>query len=252
MNKIKQEKIQKSIDLMFLFIGIFKTEIKKLNNNEIDEDSLIKKLKQQHEMNRYALEDLGCKFDITGQVRGLNESIRKLEGELAEKNNDVINLSNINNHISYIHEKINNIFEKDYGLNIGLNISVHQNMNVEINIYGIIDSKVPSYEKEYCNDEDEYQSLIENKKSLHELGKSLFDVTDDKSNRNYIVYSEKNIQNLIEIIKKVFSEYGLLTNIDYSIKNYFSNNNELTINKLDFTVISSESGINIHNAFKNR
>lgn len=238
MDNIKLSKMNKAISMFSIFFSIFKSSAEKYNKNGSEEElqKTVDLLVTQYRSLRYTLEDLGCNFDETGKIRGLNNEILSLEKKLNDKNKDIINSEAISIFIRNMAMESETKLKNDYGLSLSININASSSFTIKTGYLCIEKGKMSSLIKDFCKNDQDFEEKNAIAKSLNKKALSFFDVDKSKN----IIYNEKNVKNLKKAVTSVFSEYGNISHFEVNIKRFYKDE-DFHIDAFNFTLISLPS-----------
>lgn len=183
MNEFKEKSIKHYIDMNYLFLSLLK-------ERQFD-DEAIRLMKQNHDMMKSALMDLGVTFTETEKIRSLNEKLRTLE---ISQNSEGINYQKVSTYINNINTSLKESFEKE-GLYCTVNTSFSPNIQVDI---GILSSSPERSSSTYWRDENEYNEYCKKNEERHKnFLKNFTVIEEDKEQR--IAYNMANINLILRI-----------------------------------------------------
>ncbi len=246
MSNFKEEQIKKHLELNQTFNYLLSNHLK----DGYDEKT-IQLLKQNYDMMRSTLIDLGVKFDEIEKIRNLNMRIRELENV---QDNPDMSFIKVSTYINGLSSKLKDVM-RNIGVNGSFNVTFEPNLKFNIRFYssGIEKASRSSFVKE-----DDYNRYNEENRIRHEKFMDEFE-TVKWSNSYYLKYSEANINKILIEIEDSFDVS--ISNHEYDVKSHFEdtdNNDEHPIKtrpiieSLTATVYTLQSSIGLAEAFRNR
>jgi len=245
MSNFKLELLQKSIAHSNLFNEIVKDTFLKFKKNPSskEEGELLNLLSNQHNSNLMLLESLGLKFDNTGIIRELNNTIRELEDKLSE--DPSTDIATISSYVAKLKKDIQQKINEDYGLDCSVNITISESVLLKI-----------SYLKSYSNKKlqaDDYPNEF-----AYNLACKRQELLSEKSHdsdliftdSNELIFNEHNEAIIKDILNDCLLQFGEVKNITFDLSESRTSEETLIVRNLSANVITLPSFVAFIKNFK--
>lgn len=205
LDEFQQKSINDYLSLTKMFIDIFSTK-------DFNEES-VSLMKQNHELMRIALQDLGVKFESHEKIKELKEKIRNME---SNQNMEGMSFNKISSYIDNLKKRVDNTLDA-IGLSCSTSVSFTPNIKVLIDVFSSEDRE-PN--KTFYRDKKDFEKDIIKYKEKHKRFKENFIYEEYTEKEVVATYDQRNIDKIVESIENLI---GLKNNyLNIQIQNRFN------------------------------